>query len=214
MNIISGSFPKRFKSDINHKTYAKYHNYKYVFDDNKYNIQSVYDHKLMSILSLPIDNKWWMWIDDDAFFMQLDKTIDMDDHKRVLFVFPKSPINPNGDWTFISSGNFFFKNNKTVHDFFTRCIHTDLDVVKEWWGDELGMFTNGDQDKIVYELFQTGLINATNIVSWEPFNARPYHFKNSEDYFLVHFATPGITKEDSILDFQKRFNFKDQSLTK
>jgi hypothetical protein len=214
MNIISGSFPKRFKSDINHTLYANNHGYKYVFNGVKYDIESVYDHKLMSILSLPVDNEWWMWVDDDAFFMQINKAINISDHNQALFVFPKSPINPNGDWTFISSGNFFFKNNKTVKDFFARCIDTDLGIVKEWWGSELGMFTNGDQDKIVYELFQTGLINATDIVSWEPFNARPYHFEESDDYFLVHFTTPGISKEDSINNFQDRFGFKDSSLTR
>jgi hypothetical protein len=213
-NIISGSYPKRFESSLNHKLYADKQNYKYVCDNSKYEISSVYDHKLMSITNLPIDDEWWMWIDDDAFFMQPNKPIDISDHDQSLFVFPKSPINPNGDWTFISSGNFFFKNTKVVQEFFAKCLDTNLDVVKKWWGEELGMFTNGDQDKIVYELFQTGLINSTSIVGWELFNARPYHFKNVNDYFLVHFTTPGISKQDSILDFQKRFKFKDQSLTR
>jgi hypothetical protein len=213
MNIISGSFPKRFSSDINHRHYAEQHGYKYIFDDNKYDIQSVFDHKQKSILSLPIDNEWWMWIDDDAFFMQVEVAIGaMPDDK--LFVFPKSPVNPEGGWTFISSGNFFFKNTKEVHNFFIMVLNTDIDLVKDWWTDDLGMFTHGDQDKIVYNLKETPMLNYTEIVGWELFNARPYHFKESNDYFLVHFATPGISKEDSIDDFQNRFGFKDSSLTK
>ena len=213
MNIISGSFPKRFNSDINHKAYAKQHGYKYVFDDNKYDIESVYDHKQKSILNLPIDNEWWMWIDDDAFFMQIEVSIEAMPENKLL-VFPKSPINPEGGWTFISSGNFFFKNTEAVHNFFVDVLNTDINLVKEWWTDDLGMFTHGDQDKIVYNLKQTHMLDYTEIVGWESFNARPYHFKESEDYFLVHFATPGIFKKDSIKEFQDRFQFKDSSLTR
>jgi hypothetical protein len=93
-------------------------------------------------------------------------------------------------------------------------LNTDINLVKDWWTDDLGMFTHGDQDKIVYNLKETPMLNYTEIVDWELFNARPYHFKESNDYFLVHFATPGISKEDSIDDFQNRFGFKDSSLTK
>jgi hypothetical protein len=212
MNIVSGSYPKRFISDINHKAYAKAHNYRYIYDSTNYNLKSVYDHKLMSILNLEVDNEWWMWIDDDAFFMQMNNPIiDMPSEKLLLF--PKSPINPNGEWTFISSGNFFFKNNKDVHDFFKMVLNTNIDDVKQWWTDDLGMFTYGDQDKIVYNLKKTNMLSNTKIVGWELFNARPYHFKNANDYFLVHFATPGISKEDSILNFKNKFNFQDLSLT-
>jgi hypothetical protein len=213
MNIISGSYPKRFESSVNHKAYAQKHGYKYVFDENNYNVESAYDHKEMSILNLPIDNEWWMWIDDDAFFMQMDAPIiDMPENK--LFLFPKSPINPLGGWTFISAGNFFFKNNLLVHSFLSKVVNTDINIVKDWWTEDLGMFTNGDQDKIVYNLKQTNMIEHTEIVGWELFNARPYHFTKPDDYFLVHFATPGITKEDSINNFKNRFGFQDSSLTR
>jgi hypothetical protein len=213
MNIISGSYPKRFESNINHKAYTEIHGYKYVFDNNNYKVESAYDHKEMSILNLPIDNEWWMWIDDDAFFMQMDtKVIDMPTDKLLLF--PKSPVNPSGGWTFISAGNFFFKNNQVTHDFFNKVVNTDINLVKDWWTEDLGMFTNGDQDKIVYNLKETDMLNNTEIVGWELFNARPYHFKNVDDYFLVHFATPGISKEDSIANFQNKFGFKDSSLTR
>jgi hypothetical protein len=167
----------------------------------------------MSILTLPIDNEWWMWVDDDAFFMQMNVPID-DMPENKLLVFPKSPVNPEGGWTFISSGNFFFKNTKIVRDFFIKVLNTNINLVKEWWTDDLGMFTYGDQDKIVYNLKQTSMIDHTEIVGWESFNARPYHFKKSEDYFLVHFATPGISKKESIKKFQDRFGFKDSSLTR
>jgi hypothetical protein len=213
MNIISGSFPKRFNSNINHELYSKEHGYKYVFDNNNYNLESVYDHKLMSILSLPVDNEWWMWVDDDAFFMQMNVPIN-NMPKNKLLVFPKSPVNPEGGWTFISSGNFFFKNTEIVRDFFIEVLNTNINLVKEWWTDDLGMFTHGDQDKIVYNLKQTLMLDYTKIVGWELFNARPYHFKESEDYFLVHFATPGISKKESIKKFQDRFGFKDSSLTR
>ncbi|WP_143032414.1 hypothetical protein [Nitrosomonas sp. Nm33] len=75
------------------------------------------------------------------------------------------------------------------------------------------MFTNGDQDKIVWNLIQgEDMGDLYAIVPYETFNTRPYHFSSPTDFFLVHFAVPGVSKQEAIRQFQARFHFGDDSL--
>jgi hypothetical protein len=193
------------------------HGYGYRFDLTPRPLSSVFDHKIHAILDCPIDGDWWFWIDDDAFFTQFDTPLgELDvafDSDRLL-IFPRSPVNPLGGWTFLSSGNFFFRSTRKTHEFFQRVLTTDLRQVEAWWdAEKYGMFTNGDQDKIVWNLVRgeaAGDIHA--LVPYETFNTRPYHFSSPTDFFLVHFAVPGISKQEAIRQFQLRFRYPDDSL--
>ena len=218
MNIISGCTKIRFESETNHRAYAQVHGYHYEFDSKERDLKSPYDHKVYAILDQPIDNEWCFWMDDDAFFMQLETPLEVfleNIPRRTEMIYAKSPVNPRGGWTYLSSGNFFFKRTQRVHDFFAKALTHDLTMIRQWWDEEkYGMFTKGDQDKIVYELAHSWRMRrATKIVPYSTFNFRPYHFEQaSDEHFLVHFATPGITKAESIADFQERFSFPDASL--
>jgi galactosyl transferase GMA12/MNN10 family len=218
VNILSGCTKSRFESELNHRAYANRHGYNYLFDSKPRDLKSPYDHKMYAILDQPIDNEWCFWMDDDAFFMQMDTPLESfltGIPRYTQMIFPKSPINPQGGWTHLSSGNFFFKRTQFVHDFFAEALQLDLMMIRNWWNaDKYGMFTKGDQDKIVYELAHSWRMRkATKIVPFDTFNFRPYHFVHSaEENFLVHFATPGISKDDSITEFQAGFGFADRSL--
>lgn len=124
LGVISGHTKIAFNSRTNHETYCNRHGYQYVFDSTPRNPNSGFDHKLHAILSLPIDEHfWWFWLDDDAFFMQLEKPLHDfldEDRSEIQLIFPKSPINPIGGWTAISFGNFFFKKSEAIHQFFTK----------------------------------------------------------------------------------------------
>tara|TARA_Y100000022_G_C13058161_1_gene287592 strand:- start:183 stop:641 length:459 start_codon:yes stop_codon:yes gene_type:complete len=128
-------------------------------------------------------------------------------------IFPKSPINLTGGWTFLSSGNFFFKNNQESKKFFQKVLERNLEEVKMWWSkDKYGIFTKGDQDRIVYELVNNeDTMSKTSIVDYEIFNTRPYHYKKIDDHFLVHFAGVG-PKIEAIQKFQYDFGFSDTAL--
>tara|TARA_B100001175_G_scaffold287849_1_gene270588 strand:+ start:154 stop:849 length:696 start_codon:yes stop_codon:yes gene_type:complete len=213
MNILSGCTQIRFNSIINHASYAKIFDYKYKFDSEKRNLSSVFDHKILSILELPIDNEWWFWIDDDAFFTDYKpfNSLNLEFDTNIM-IFPKSPVNPNGGWTFLTSGSFFFKNNQEVKNFFQKVLVRNIEEVKNWWDfNKYGIFTNGDQDRIVYELVKDeDLMSKIALVNYEIFNTRPYHFKKINDHFLVHFA--GNNKAKAIQKFKLDFSFNDTSL--
>lgn len=215
MNILSGCNKLRFRSITNHRAYSDKHGYNYKYDGKKRTLNSKYDHKIYAILDLPIDNKWWFWIDDDAFFTNFEQGFDdlnlSFDNK--LMIFAKSPINLNEKWTYLSSGNFFFKNTQEIKMFFYKVLIRDINEVKKWWDEEkFGIFTNGDQDRIIYELMiDNELQTKTEIVPFEKFNTRPYHFVKSSDHFLVHFAGAG-DKHLAIKEFKNKFNFQSDAL--
>ena len=217
VNILSGCTKLRFNSHLNHACYAAKHGYGYRFDITPRKLASVFDHKIFSILDCPIDGNWYFWIDDDAFFTQFDRPFtDLNlalDESRMM-IFPKSPINPLGGWTYLSSGNFFFRSTPETHAFFRRVLETDISAVKKWWNStQFGIFTNGDQDRIVYCLMQDkSMLELTDVVSWDIFNYRPYHFEMPSSHFLVHFAVPNVSKESALNEFKTRFQFADDSL--
>lgn len=214
-SILSGCDKLRFQSKVNHKAYADHYGYTYKYDDKKRQLKSKFDHKIYAILDLPVDNKWWFWIDDDAFFTKFNQSFEQlnlsFDNK--LLIFAESPVNLNEKWTYLSSGNFFFKNTQEIKEYFNKVLIRDIDQVKEWWNEsKFGIFTNGDQDRIVYELIaDKKLQDYTEIVSFEKFNTRPYHFKNYDDHFLVHFAGVG-KKHTAIKEFKDKFNFQSETL--
>ncbi|HVE51999.1 MAG TPA: hypothetical protein VNB23_01305 [Ramlibacter sp.] len=216
MNILSGCTRLRFNSHINHACYAARHGYGYRFDITPRPLASVYDHKLHAILDCPVDGRWWFWIDDDAFFTRFDTPLaDLGvTNGDELLVFPKSPVNLQGGWTYLSSGNFFFRSTPEVHAFFRAVLATEMPKVQAWWNaGEHGIYTGADQDQIVWNLFHDAGIRArTKLVPYEIFNTRPYHFSSATDCFLVHFAVSGMTKAEAIRQFQQQFGFADDAL--
>jgi hypothetical protein len=212
MRIVSGSTKVRFNSRKNHEIYARKWNYDYVYYDKIRQYNSIYDHKFDAFLSLPDDGQWNFWIDDDAFFINMD--IPLENFIRPAnrdLVFPISPVNPSGGWTFLSSGNFFFRSTPEVRSFFKRARDLDINVVEAWWNENLfGMFTNGDQDRILYLLVTDAY--EMDLVPFQWFNTRPYHFSKVNEHLLVHFAVQKMTKEKAIAKFRRRWKYLDDSL--
>lgn len=143
MSILSGCTRLRFFSHINHACYAATHGYRYRFDLTPRAVDSVFDHKrstaYWTVLSTTLDTP----------FSELGLSFD----DRKLLIFPKSPVNPSGGWTYLSVGNFFFRSTRETHAFFRDVLNTGLSPVKEWWDERTyGMFTGGDQDKIIWNL--------------------------------------------------------------
>jgi galactosyl transferase GMA12/MNN10 family len=210
--IVSGSSRVRTAAPLNHALYAATVGVPYFFDVAPTRVDRIYFHKLEVIRAyLPLA-EWLFWIDDDAFFTDFDVDLrrflaDVGDRQ---LVFCKSPVNPRGGWTWMSSGQFFIRNTPQTLDLLDRVARTDLAAVKAWWdSDRYGLFTNGDQDAFVYQLQGPGADWGERFLQLpaDAFNNRPYHYEQRlDEHFICHFALPGgrRPKADLIAEFADR----------
>lgn len=195
--IVSGSSRVRTAAPLNHRIYADHVGLPYVFDLAPSAVARIYHHKLDVVRRLLPRAEWLFWIDDDAFFT--DFSIDLRQFLPVTedsdLVFCSSPVNPRGGWTWMSSGQFLVRRSPAMLELVDAVLRTDLAAVRAWWRpDDLGLFTNADQDAFVYQLIgpESRWRERFTRLPWEAFNARPYHYASRlDEHFLCHFAVPG-----------------------
>lgn len=209
----------RTLAHYNHEAYARKNGYTYIFDKAPTQ-RSGFFSKIEKILKFLDHFDYVFWIDDDAFFMQMNKKLEdfIKEAPNADLIFCESPVNPSGGWTYFSSGNFFIKNTETVKKYFKKVMDVNLKTAEKHWDPEKhGMFTHGDQDAMMHilkskpALYKEGTFFIR--LPFERFNSRPYHFKkHANDQFIVHFA--GV--DDKLLaidEFAKRFKLN-KTLTK
>ncbi len=219
--ILSGSDHMRYPTMLNQKAYSDRHGYNYRFDlTPSRGVNNPFFHKVAKIADALADTDWLFWIDDDAVFTQLSQPLDRLvpelANPDVHAVFCRSPINLEGAWTHISSGNFFLRNSYIAHQIISRSKESLLPAVAQWWDEAVyGMFTGGDQDVLTYVIENDYVLQqAVAILEFERFNTRPYHFDRLEDHFLVHFTSqPGRSKLEQMKEFSKRFSLTEFLLT-
>ena len=209
--IVSGSSRVRTAAHLNHRIYADHIGIPYFFDLAPTTVKRIYLHKLDVVRRFLPLAEWVFWIDDDAFFtdFSIDLRSFLSDVGERELVFAQSPVNPLGGWTWMSSGQFFIRGSDSMLAFLDAVATTDLRAVKAWWRpDELGLFTNGDQDAFVYQLLGPDERWRESYVRlpWESFNARPYHYASRlDEHFLCHFAVPGgRPKAEVVAEFAAR----------
>ncbi len=208
--IISGTDRPFLRSDVNHRCYAKRHNYVYKFDTLFYpDLPTPHFRKIQSIKSVLNDYDWAFWLDDDAFFTNMTVPLENflnDIQENHFLVICASPVNPKGGWTFLSSGQFLLKNDRRAQEFLDEVLATPVDTARAWWdASRYGIFTGADQDVIVYTLVTRNMLKDTKICSYDAFNSRPYHYNcRLDEHFLVHF--PGVrNRRDAVIEFGARF---------
>lgn len=151
--IVSGRFPAtKFDSPINHKLYADTYGYTYINCNWPSKAKNPYLNKIYYVLAYLDFFDFIIWIDDDAFFFDFDQDIMQYAPVGENFIsFCKSPdFKPLK--TYLSSGQFIVKSGAQAKAFFLDILNQDLRKIKNWWTEDLGYFTNGDQDIIVYLL--------------------------------------------------------------
>ncbi|MCG8451367.1 MAG: putative nucleotide-diphospho-sugar transferase [Pirellulales bacterium] len=180
----------RTTSIINHAVYSSMQSIPYHFDIAP-TVNRGYFAKIEVIIKFLSLYDWIFWIDDDAYFTQLDVPLTdfIKEQSEQDFVFCKSPVN-QGEWTYLSSGNFFARNSPRTHDVLNAILRTDLQTVENWWDrDSFGLFTNGDQDALVYQLLAGDHGATYTRLPFHVFNTRSFHFERSaREHFLVHFT--------------------------
>lgn len=108
-------------------------------------------------------------------------------------------------FTKFSSGQFFLKTSPQTKEFLRAVMAVDMAKVKDFWRDDLGFYTGGDQEGMVYlsetdERYNKGFIK---IVDHNHFNNRDFEYeKDLNEHFLVHFT--GTEKQKSQQEFAQR----------
>lgn len=208
--IISGRYPiTRFDSPINHKLYADKFGYSYIHCNWPTKEKNPYFNKIHYILSYLDSYDYIIWIDDDAFFFDFETDIMKFAPKGdSIFSACKSPSYKELK-TFFSSGQFILKSNPLSKVFLKKILHQELSQVKKWWYDDLGFYTKGDQDIMVY-LFHKDkeFINRFTLYDYKKFNSRPENlFKiDSHKPLILHFTGRPEIKMENYKKVQKEFN--------
>lgn len=203
--VISGRYPgTSFASPENHLIYCHAHGYHYIHCNWPTRHSNRYLNKIEYIRAYAELFEYVFWIDDDAFFLN---------HKESLNRFLPAPdefisicASPTEKkiHTYISSGQFFLRCNSTGVSFLDAVIETSLEDVKDWWNPELGYFTNGDQDAMVY-LMKTDP-RFMKYTRWPApaFNSRIEHLCESpESVFLLHLTGKKSAKARSLATAQR-----------
>lgn len=194
--VISGRYPAtEFASAPNHRAYCGAHGYTYVHCNWPTGQQNPYLNKIEYVLYHFELFDWIFWIDDDAFFLDLGRSLEhlMPPPDKFLSVC-SSPAHKKLK-TPISSGQFLIRTDETGRRFLETVLATDLEMVRDWWTDDLGYFSGGDQDAMVHAMrtvpeFSDGI----EVFSAEVFNSRIDDVVAGSPVFLLHFTGPRWTK--------------------
>jgi len=215
--IVTGATYRRFKSHRNHEIYAKKHSYDLRVDYGIYpNLKNVTFFKVSAIAAALPHYDWIFWLDDDAFITDFEKKLEVFirvlDKNKIIGI-GKSPVNREGQWTFLNAGAFFLRNCPKSFDLLRLIQEMPSKKIQAWWNSRrLGMsIPHSEQDALIYVLLEHCQEQDVRYFDSRDFNARPYHYRQLlTDYFIVHFAITG-DKTKAIAEFGKRFGL-DESL--
>jgi hypothetical protein len=199
VGVISGRYPASdFKSYINHRAYCSRHGYTYIYCNWPTGQKNRYLNKLEYLKEYIGLFDFVFWIDDDAFFIDLDVPLSKFlPRSNEFFSVCSSPTNRKIH-TYISSGQLFLRCDATSKDFIDEVLSCDLDAVRKWWPSEMGFFTNGDQDSMIYLLHTDARFLNYSRYSFDAFNSRVEDLLNGDEVFVLHFTGSVRTKRKKL----------------
>ncbi|WP_368660404.1 hypothetical protein [Kocuria sp.] len=198
---------------MNHSIYARTHELDYRLECGlDRGITNKFFYKTSIIRRVLPLYDWIIWIDDDAYFTDFDRDnlnefIDQAERGDHFMVIANGPTEPNGFWSRINTGVVIFRNDPRTENLLDLMESSDLVDVRAWWDEaEHGVFTNGDQDQMLWALETTGLMNGVRIVDHRELNSRGHYYDSSlDDAFVMHFCGH-FDKQLGIVRFADRFN--------
>lgn len=208
--IISGRYPETvFSSVINHKVYADTFGYTYIHCNWPTSEKNRYLNKIRYILSYIDVYDYVVWLDDDAFFFDFTKDIMQFAPKENNFISICESPSFKELKTFVSSGQFILKGNNQSKSFLNKILNQEILEVKKWWKTDLGFFTNGDQDIIVY-LLKTdhAFKDSYNLFNYKNFNSRYENLFDSDVHkpLILHFTGKPKVKMAHYKSVQEKLN--------
>jgi hypothetical protein len=202
--IISGADSYRFNAHINHQRYADIRDIDYKFHLSS-GLKNPFFTKCYAILdSFKQGYEYVIWVDDDAFFINLDW-----DCLSIFKAYNEDVIVTQGrtdkktDPTLFNNGIMFIRNTDQMIDLFSSIPELAWEQVQSNWKLEWGPCEGNDQPRMIY-LTQTRYPNALKILEYPGFNAHEFTFKKNKSFLktnppLVHIT--GTNKEGKIKRF-------------
>lgn len=207
--VLSGHYPESsFESYPNHKAYCERHGYTYISCNWPTGAKNPYMNKIRYIKAYYNFFDYIFWIDDDAFFLdhevKLEKYIPSEDNYISIC---SSPDFKN-IFTFISSGQFLIRCDDIGRAFINKVEEIDLNNVEKWWTDELGYFSRGDQDAMVYLMHTEEQFKGFKRYYYKEFNSRIENLLKGEYVFLLHITGTKKKKAEAYLAAQNYLNLQ------
>ncbi len=206
--VLSGRYPgSRFASIYNHRAYCNRHGYTYIHCTWPTGQSNPYLNKLGYIREYFKFFDFVFWIDDDAFFLDIEKPltefIPAEDQYLSICASPGFKALK----TFFSSGQFVLRCDALGKDFIQSAMDLSEEAVKKWWSDEYGFFTGGDQDRMVFlcnadERFKDGF----KLWDYKHFNSRAANIfgEDPHEVFILHFTGRKRKKASDYARIQKK----------
>ena len=208
--VISGADSIRYRADENHKKYCERHQIPYNFY-LRTDLSNPFFTKCYSIIDC-FDQGYEhvVWIDDDAFFIDLDwdlRTI-FDQFSQDVVV-TRGRLKKSGV-TYFNNGIMFIRNTEAMRSLFERIPTVSLKEMQEFWKADWGPMVGNDQPRMIY-LTQTYYQDKVKIIDYPGFNAAEVSFieyvrKKEKFPPIVHIT--GRNKIGKLERFIKTTNIK------
>ena len=207
--VVSGRYPlTKFDSYVNHKAYCDLHGYTYISCSWPTGAKNPYMNKIRYIQSYVHAFDYIFWIDDDAFFINLEQPLEdflpIETHLLSICSSPDFKTLK----TFISSGQFMIRCDAVGKSFLNDVERMDLEMVRGWWNSELGYFSNGDQDAMVFLLREDERYKNYERYNYKHFNSRIENLDNNDRVFILHFTGVPERKQASWIKAQSILKYE------
>lgn len=202
--IISGADSYRYDAHLNHQRYADAQEIEYKFHLSN-GLSNPFFTKCYAILdSFEKGYEYVLWIDDDAFFIDLDwdcREIFKNHHQDVIVT--QGRTNKKSGVTLFNNGVMFIRNTENMRNLFSSIPNIKWQELTDNWNLEWGPCEGNDQPRMIY-LIQTKYSEAAKIVPYPGFNAHEITFKQQKNFLetkppIAHIT--GTRKEGKILRF-------------
>jgi hypothetical protein len=202
--IISGADSYRFNAHINHQRYADAQGIDYQFHKSE-NLSNPFFTKCYAILdSFEKGYEYVLWIDDDAFFINLtwDCTSIFKQYEEDVIV-TQGRTNKKSGITLFNNGVMFIRNTPDMNSLFRSIPETSWEEIQKNWNLEWGPCEGNDQPRMIY-LTQVRHPGTVKILEYPGFNAHEITFKQQKDFLktnppIAHIT--GTNKEGKIKRF-------------
>jgi hypothetical protein len=216
--VLSGRYPgSRFASIYNHRAYCNRHKYTYIHCTWPTGQGNPYLNKLAYIREYFDFFDFLFWIDDDAFFLDLEKPLSgiLPSEGKCLSICSSPGFKTLK--TFFSSGQFVLRCDALGKDLILSALELSDDTVKKWWSEEYGFFTGGDQDRMVFLCnTEKKFSEAYQLWDYKHFNSRASNIfgEDPHEVFILHFTGTRRRKSADYARIQKKLRRGPSLLTK